>query len=101
MKWMKIAALLLLALALMRLCSWGLGWMLTKVLHINSKASAIVSNITAFFLFALLLYSDLEKGELVDTNAILFGVVVFAVYATTDMFWVPWRVKKHGAAATD
>jgi len=93
MKWLKIGSLLLLVLALMRLCSWGLGWILTKLLRANVKTSAIVSNGAACFLYVMLLYWDLQPGEPVDTSAVLFGFAVFAAYATTDLFWTPWKAK--------
>ncbi len=94
MKWLKIAALLILVLAVMRLASWGLGWVLARFFRAGARTGALVSNAVAYLLYVALLYRDLMPHEPMDANAVLFGLAVFAVYAATDLYWTPWKAKR-------
>jgi hypothetical protein len=91
MKWLKIGALVLLVLVVMRLASWALGWGLARFFRAGPRTGALVSNAAACLLYIALLYRDLMPGEPLDTNAVLFGLAVFTVYAGTDLFWTPWK----------
>lgn len=91
MKWLKIVALLVLTLAAMRAVSWAAGWLLSRFTSMKSRASAILSNAAAFLAFVLLLYANLLPGEPLDWAAVLFGLIVFALYAAADFYWRPWK----------
>ncbi len=88
MKWLKISFLLLSTLALMRLCSWMLRWLILRTRHVNARLALIISNLIAFGLFLLLLYSQWEPGEPFDMAAAVFAAAVFLVYGILDAYWV-------------
>ena len=50
-------------------------------------------NLAALALFSLLVWQNLAPGEPMDTDALLFGLVVFGLCATADVFWTPLRRK--------
>lgn len=91
MKWLKLGGLLLLTLVVMRLVSWALGWLVTKLLRMDVRIAAILANLVSFLLFAWLLNRQLEPGEPVDRAAVAFGAIVYLIYLAIDFFWVPWR----------
>ena len=93
MKWIRICALLVAALVAMRLGSWIVGWILAKFAHLRPKFIAIAANLVAFGVFACLLVRDLLPGEPLDFAALVFGLVVFAIYCGTDFHWHPWKLK--------
>ena len=92
MRWMKLCALVVLVLAVMRVSSWALAWALTRVVG-GARTVAVASNLAAFTVFLLLLYFSLLPGEPMDVAAVSFGVAVFAVYTASDFFWSPWKRK--------
>ena len=91
MKWLKICALVVITLAVMRGSSWALAWALTRIVAARARTIAIVSNIAAFTVFLLLLYVNLVPGEPMDFAAVFFGFAVFALYTAWDFFWSPWK----------
>jgi hypothetical protein len=93
MKWLKICALLIAVLAVMRAGSWVLGWILAKFAPIRASFVAVIANLTAFGVFVFFLVRDLLPGEPVDVNAILFGVAVFLVCCWSDFYWRPWKTR--------
>ncbi len=99
MHWLKIALVLELALAAMRLCSWAVGWVLSRVARARPGISAALSNAAGFFIFVLLLWRDLQPGEPADVSAIVFGLAVFAAYAGIDLRWTPWKRVRRAVSA--
>jgi Na+/melibiose symporter-like transporter len=91
MQWLKICALLALTLGVMRASSWALGWTLTRLAAVRVRSAAIGANVAAFLAFLLLLYVNLYPGESMDWGAVVFGLIVFVIYAVVDLFWRPWR----------
>ena len=94
MKWIRIFALLIAVLAAMRVGSWVLGWILAKFAPLRAKVVALAANLVAFGVFAFLLVRDLLPGEPVDSAALLFGLLVFAIYCCSDFRWRPWRLRE-------
>jgi hypothetical protein len=99
MKWLRIAGWLVLTLVAMRLVSWALAWVAGRLLRLDARFAAILANLTAFLLFVLLLYEQLEPGEPVDRAAVVFGAVVFLIYLAIDWFWMPWKTRARGPAS--
>jgi hypothetical protein len=88
---MKLIVLLLAVLAVMRLGSWAIGWILAKFAPSRPRLAAIVGNLLAFGVYTFLLVQELVAGEPLDWAAVWFGLVVFAICAGADFFWLPWR----------
>jgi MFS superfamily sulfate permease-like transporter len=84
MKWFKLSLLLLLTLGVMRLCSWSLKWLLTKLLPHHKKLAAVLANGACFIAFVSWLYFDLLPGEPIDIAAVLFGLLVFGLFGIWD-----------------
>lgn len=91
MKWLKICALLFLTLAALRAASWALALLLERFTGLRRRPIVLLSNVIAFGLFLLLLLWSLMPGEPLDPAAVLFGLVVFAVFAWMDRYWTPWQ----------
>jgi len=91
MKWLKVGALLVLTLAVMRAGSWALQWALLRLLRADVRVAAVVSNAAAFAAFVLLLYVNLLPGEPMDYLAVGFGFVVFGSYTAWDLVRSPWK----------
>lgn len=94
MNWIRISALLIAVLVAMRLGSWTVGWLLAKFAPLRARAVAITANLLTFGVFLFMLLRDLLPGEPLDVAALLFGLVVFAIYSCTDFYWRPWRLRK-------
>ena len=92
MKWLTITGWLVLTLVAMRLVSWALGWIASRLLRCDVRLAAMLANLTGFLLFALVLHHQLEPGEPLDRAAVVFGAAVYLVYLVFDFSWVPWRV---------
>ncbi len=84
MKWFKLTLLLLLTIAAMRLCSWVLKWILTKALPGRRKLVALLANGACLAAFVSWLYYDLLPGEPIDIAALVFGLLVFGIFALWD-----------------
>jgi hypothetical protein len=87
---MKICALLLLTLGVMRVVSWAVAWMMAQMSPVRIRPIVIASNVAGFGLFALLLWWNSMPGEGLDIPALLFALVVFGIYGISDMYWRPW-----------
>jgi hypothetical protein len=92
MTWLKIAGWLVLTLVAMRLVSWALAWIASRLLRFDVRLAAILANLTGFLLYVLGLRHQLEPGEPIDRAAVVFGAAVCLVYLVFDFSWVPWRV---------
>jgi len=88
---MKVAVLLVLVLFAMRATSWALQWILLRLPRIGSRVAIFAGNMAAFGLFSVLVWRTLAPGEPMDTDALLFGLVVFGICATADLFWTPLK----------
>ena len=86
---LKILLLLLLTLAAMRVASWLCLWLLRRVLKRDAAWLPLGANLLALCAFAALLRLDAVPGELLDFRALVFGVIVFAVFFAIDLRWVP------------
>ena len=91
MKWIRIAALVLFVLLLMRCGSWLLGWLSTKIARANARTIVLVSNVLAFAAFLWFLHSERLPGEPLDMAAVLFGSIVYFLYSLSDLLWTPWK----------
>ena len=83
----KVVLLLLLTLAVMRVASWSLGWLLERFAGTTRLWSAVISNAAALMVFAGFLVAQGMPGELIDVSALTFGVIVFTTYALIDIGW--------------
>ena len=86
---LKVVALLLLTLLVMRCVSWALGWGLSRA-GANPRTSALLANVSALAIFAGFIAWNLMPGEPFDYAAFTFGVVVYAVWLLVDLKWRPW-----------
>lgn len=84
MKWLKVSLLFVLTLAAMRLCSWSLKLVLTKLMPGRRKLNAVLANGACLVAFISWLYYDLLPGEPIDLAAVIFGVVVFGIFGYWD-----------------
>ena len=88
---MKVAVLLVLVLLAMRVTSWALQWILLRLPGVRGRVAVAAGNLAAFALFSALVWRTLAPGEPMDTDALLFGLVVFGLCATADLFWTPLK----------
>ena len=88
---MKVAVLLVLVLLAMRVTSWALQWAVLRLPRARGRVAVAAGNLAAFALFSVLVWQNLAPGEPMDTDALLFGAVVFALCATADLFWTPLK----------
>ena len=86
----KVIMLLLLTLAVMRIASWSLGWLLKRFACTKRMWIAVISNAAALAIFACFLVTQRVPGELIDLSALTFGIVVFTVCALIDMRSAQW-----------
>jgi len=96
----KVVLLWLLTLAVMRVASWSLGWLLNRFAGTKRLWTALLSNGVALMAFAGVLVTQRIPGEMIDASALTFGVVVFTAYALIDIRWTRWGKKAPGASAT-
>ncbi len=89
MQQLKITILVALTLGAMRVMSWTLLWLLSRVARSGSIVLRLAANALALLAFASFLVLDSVPGELVDTQALAFGVVVFGIFFAVDSKWVP------------
>ena len=87
---LKVTLLLVLTLAIMRGASWLLGWLTFRLGKVSKRPSTLIGNALALGLFVAFLIWNLMPGEPFDTEATIFGVVVFAVYQLIDLKWCLW-----------
>jgi hypothetical protein len=83
---LKVAFLVLLTLAFMRLCSWAVGWALFKLSPLTRTRAFVVANLLCFVTFVAYLYLSLERGEPIDPMAIVFGAIVYLTCSTIDVY---------------
>jgi hypothetical protein len=88
---MKVAVLLVLVLLAMRVTSWALQWVVLRLPRAGGRMAVAAGNLAAFALFSVLVWQNLAPGEPMDTDALLFGGVVFGLCATADLFWTPLK----------
>ncbi len=86
--WPKITALLLITLVVMRLVSWALAWLLRRAFRVPPVTAAVGSNAISLGIFVLWQFLELEVGEPLDWEAIIFGGVVFGVFLAYDLLWL-------------
>jgi hypothetical protein len=96
----KVILLLLLTLAVMRVASWSLGWLLKHLTGTKRLWIALISNTVALLAFASALVIQRIPGELIDLSALTFGVVVFTPYTLIDIRWTSWGRKGSSADTT-
>ena len=94
MKWLKICALLLLTLVIMRASSWAVAWTAERLVAASVRIVSISANLIAFAAFVLFLYFNLLPGEPLDWAAMLFGLIVFVIFTVTDLYWRPWTPRR-------
>jgi hypothetical protein len=87
----KVTLELLLTLAVMRLLSWGLGWVLSRVLRKGPFRVSLIANAAALAIFAGFIAWDLAPGEPFDYEAVTFGAVVYLLCLVSDLKWRPWQ----------
>jgi hypothetical protein len=92
-KWLRLCVLVLLTLAVMRAASWALAWMLSRFTRARPRTVAVIANLVAFATFCVILNANLVPGEPVDWAALVFGLIVFALYALLDLYWRPWPLR--------
>ncbi|HXY38747.1 MAG TPA: hypothetical protein VEQ10_03710 [Vicinamibacteria bacterium] len=83
--WLKVAGLLAATILLMRLASWAPLWLSRRRLNWTGWKPAVLWNALALAAFALLLHTQAVPGEVVDTDATLFGLCVYGLFAVVDI----------------
>ncbi len=96
----KVILLLLLTLAVMRIASWSIGWLLKRLTRTKRLWIGVISNTVALIAFAGILVTQRIPGELIDCSALTFGFVVFTAYTLIDIRWTHWGKKESRADAT-
>ncbi len=86
---LKIVGLVTLTLATMRAVSWSFLWLLSRTWKRNSLYTRLVANVLALSVFSAFLMVDSVPGELLDLQALAFGVIVFGVFFGVDGWWLP------------
>jgi hypothetical protein len=86
---LKIIFRVVVTLAAMRLVSWCFLWLLGWASKSDSLYLRLASNSMALFAFAAFLVVDRMPGELLDTQALAFGAIVFASFFGIDARWLP------------
>jgi hypothetical protein len=86
---LKVILLVSVTLAAMRLTSWFVLWGLSRLAPGNSPYQRLASNVVALLGFAGLLIADRVPGEVVDLQALAFGILVFGVFFAIDARWLP------------
>ena len=86
---LKLIFLIVLTIAIMRLVSWSLLWLLGWVLKRNSFYLPLAANVMALCAFVAFLRVDSVTGELLDLQALAFGVIVFTMFFLLDVKWLP------------
>jgi hypothetical protein len=86
---LRIILLVGLTLAAMRLMSWSFLWLLGWVSRRDSVYLRLASNVMALLAYAAFLAVDSVPGELLDTQALVFGVIVFGIFFCVDARWLP------------
>jgi hypothetical protein len=86
---LKVALLVVLVLAVMRLSSWSLLWLLGRAFRSGSVRLRLAANVMALLAFAAFLVADSVPGELLDLQALAFGAVVFGLFFAVDARWLP------------
>jgi hypothetical protein len=92
---LKIALLLVLTVAAMRLLSWALLWLMGWAFRSESIRLRLVSNAIALSAFSAYLVVDRVPGEPVDAAALAFGCVVFCTFFAVDARWLPRPLLTH------
>jgi hypothetical protein len=91
MKWLWVCVLVLFTLGVMRAGSWAVAWVVARLVPARGRIVAVIANLVSFAAFVLLLQMNLLPGEPVDWAALWFGLIVFVIYAVTDLTWRPWE----------
>jgi hypothetical protein len=86
---LKLTLLVVLTLASLRMVSWAFLWLLSRVVKSDSTSLRLASNALGLLAFASFLVVDSVPGELLDTQALAFGVVVFGIFFAVDSRWLP------------
>ncbi len=86
---LKIILLIAVTLAVMRVASWVSLWCFSRLARRDSLYLRLAANVVALFAFAGLLIADRLPGELLDLQALAFGIIVFGVFFAIDARWLP------------
>jgi hypothetical protein len=89
---LKLTLLVVLTLAALRLVSWAFLWLVSRVMKSDSTSVRLASNALGLLAFASFLVVDSVPGELLDAQALAFGVVVFGLFFAVDSRWLPRRL---------
>jgi hypothetical protein len=92
---LKIALLLVLTLAAMRLLSWALLWLMGWAFKSESLGTRLTSNAIALSAFSAYLLVDNVPGEPPDVAALAFGGIVFCIFFAVDARWLPRPLLTH------
>jgi hypothetical protein len=88
---LKVVALLIVTLGIMRTISWLAGWLLHRARGRTTSVSAPLANLLALGAFAAWLFWNLSPGEPFDYAPVIFGAAVYASYSLMDLKWLPWQ----------
>ncbi len=92
---LKLVVLVLLTVAVMRLASWLIGWLLSRLFKRNSVFLLFSASLLAFGCFVVFLMVNRIPGEFLDFEALTFGAIVFGICFATDLKWCPWSGDRH------
>jgi len=85
----KVVSLVLVTLLVLRLGSWALLWLLSRLFHRHSVVLRLAANLLGLAAFVAFLVIDRLPGEILDLQAFVFGLVVFALFFAADCKWLP------------
>ncbi|PTX91269.1 hypothetical protein [Opitutus sp. ER46] len=86
----KVGLLLVALLAVMRVASWLVGWLIARLTRRSGFGVAGAANGLCFCLFVGILVVNLMPGEPFDYAATVFAAVVYAACLVSDRYWTPW-----------
>lgn len=86
---LKIILLIGVTLGAMRVVSWSFLWLLGRVWKRESIYVRVASNVVALLAFTAFLVVDSVPGELLDIQALGFGIIVFGIFFAIDARWLP------------
>jgi len=87
---LKVALLVVLTLALMRVISWALAWPLMRWCPGQTGAVMVAANAGGLLVFWGFLHWNHLPGEFLDYSAAIFGLVVYSLFSGIDLKWHPW-----------
>jgi hypothetical protein len=92
---LKVALLIVVTIAIMRVASWSILFLIGWIWRRDSVHLRLASNVLALCAFAAYLVADHMPGEFIDRQALTFGAIVFGSCFAIDAVWLPALLRGH------